>query len=380
MKKYLYIGIMAFALTACGHKEHDHDHEHEGHDHDTEVAEAKDHDHDHEKEPDGIVVLHTEMAERFGVKVDSVFSAPMAGSIRCSAVIERAAGSEGTVAAPVAGIVRYRANVGQSVKAGTPVASINASAVAGGDSNLAAKAALDAAEAEVNRLKPLYEEKLVTASEYQSAVAALGQARAAYSPTASGRTAVSPIAGTVTSLLATDGSYVEAGTPVATVAADSRLTLRAQTSADNYSRLRDVADVRIKTADGRSVLLTTLGGKSGGVSAGGGYATVTFTFNNDGTIAPGSTVETWLLSSGGEEIISLPLSAITEQQGEYFIYKEVLPEHYLKTQVTLGPSDGERVQILSGVEGGDRVVTSGVITVRLAESSGAIPSGHNHSH
>lgn len=376
MKKVFFVGIMAFALAACSHK--DHDHEHEGHDHGAEVAEAADHDHD--KEPDGIVVLHDEMAERFGVKVDSVCSAPMAGSIRCSAVIERAAGSEGVASAPVAGIVRYRVNVGQTVGAGTPVAAVNASAVSGGDSNLAAKAALDAAEAEVNRLKPLYEEKLVTAAEYQAAVAALGQARAAYSPAAAGGVAVSPIAGTVTALLAAEGSYVEVGAPVATVAADGRLTLRAQTSADNYSRLRDITDVRLLTADGRSILLSDLGGKPGGVSADGGYATVVFSFNNDGTLAPGSTVEAWLLSSGREDVIALPLSAITEQQGEHFVYKEVLPEHYLKVPVTLGQSDGDRVRILSGLGEGDRVVTAGVITVRLAESSGAIPSGHNHSH
>lgn len=379
MKKVFFVGFMALALAACVHHK-DHDHDHEGHDHGAEVAEAADHDHDHDKEPDGIVVLHDEMAERFGVKVDSVCSAPMSGSIRCSAIIERAAGSEGIVSAPVAGIVSYRVNVGQKVGAGSPVASVNASVVAGGDSNLAAKVALEAAEAEVNRLKPLYDEKLVTAAEYQAAVAALGQARAAYSPAAAGGAAVAPIAGTVTSLLAADGSFVEAGAPVATVAADGRLTLRAQTSADNYQRLHDVSDVRILTSDGRSILLSGLGGISGGVSAAGGYASVVFFFNNDGTIAPGSTVEAWLLSSGRENVISLPLSAIIEQQGEHFVYKEVLPEHYLKTPVTLGPSDGERVRILSGIGEGDRVVTSGVITVRLAESSGAIPSGHNHSH
>lgn len=372
MKKAFFIGIMAFALSAlagCGPKGSN-----------AEAAEATDADHKHETEQDGIVMLHDEIAERFGVKVDSVYAAPLAGSIRCSAVIERAAGSEGIASAPVAGTVRYRVNIGQTIGAGAPVASINASAVAGGNSNLAAKAALDAAEAEVRRLKPLYDEKLVTAAEYQAAVAALGQARAAYSPAAAGGAAVSPIAGTVTAMLAADGSYVEAGAPVATVAADGRLTLRAKTSADNYSRLRDVSDVRLQTADGRYILLSSLGGKSGGVSSDGGYATIVFTFNNDGTLAPGSTVEAWLLSSDAENVISLPLSAITEQQGETFIYKEVLPEHYLKFPVTLGSSDGERVQILSGVEEGDRVVTAGVITVRLAESSGSVPSGHNHSH
>ncbi|MDE6717857.1 MAG: efflux RND transporter periplasmic adaptor subunit [Muribaculaceae bacterium] len=372
MKKSCLIGIIAIVviiLAGCARKESN-----------AEAVHVSAQHHEDEDEPDGIVMLDRELAERFGVKVDSIYASPMAGSIRCSALIERGAGSEGVASAPVAGIIRYRVNVGQNIGSGSPVASINTSAVAGGNTNLAVKATLDAAEAEVKRLKPLFEEKLVTATEYQAAVAALGQARAAYSPAAAGGTAVSPIAGTVTSLLAANGSYVEVGAPVAVIAADGRLTLRAKTSSDNYAHLRDVADVRLQTSDGRSILLSSLGGKSGGISSEGGYATITFTFNNDGTFAPGSTVQAWLLSSGVENVISLPLSAITEQQGETFVYKEILPEHYLKIPVTLGVSDGERVRILSGVEEGNRIVTSGVTTVRLAESSGAVPSGHNHSH
>ena len=372
MKKTVIAGIIVYVLlglASCESKGSK-----------VEVGEEADAEQSHGTDPEGIVMLHSDMAERFGVKVDSVYPASISGSIHCSALIERGAGSEGVASAPVGGIIRYRVNVGQNVSSSTPVASINASAVAGGNPNLAAKAALDAAESEVKRLKPLYEEKLVTAAEYQNAVAALGQARAAYSQAAAGGIAVSPIAGTITSLLAADGSYVEAGAPIATITSDSRLILRAKTSSDNYSRLREITDVRLQTSDGRMVLISSLGGKAGGISSDGGYATITFTFNNDGTLAPGSTVQAWLLSSGVDKGISLPLTAITEQQGETFVYKEVLPEHYLKIPVTLGPSDGERVEILSGVGAGDRIVTAGVTTVRLAESSGAVPSGHNHSH
>lgn len=372
-RKVLFLAATLPFFAAChhhdGHEGHDHEHGHE-------AVEG----HDEHDEPDGIVMLHDEMAQRFGVTVDSVISAPLGESLQCSATISRSAGSEAVVSSPVAGVVHYLVNVGGKVGAGSAVASVNAGAVSGGDVNLAAKAALDAAEAEVNRLKPLYEEKLVTAAEYQAAVTALAQARAQYSPRASGGRASSPIGGTVTALLASEGAYVEAGAPLASVASDGQLTLTARTAAENYSRLKAVKDARVRTADGRTLLLSSLGGKGGGVAADGGYATVSFTFNNDGTLAPGSTVEAWLLSEGGEPVIALPLTAITEQQGEHFVYREVMPEHYLKTPVVLGASDGERVVILSGVNPGDRIVSSGVITLRLAESSGAIPEGHNHQH
>lgn len=375
IKRILFIGALLSMLSGChghdhdSHEEHDHDHAHE--------AEKVD---EHDEEPDGIVMLHDEMAERFGVTVDSIVAAPMGESLRCSASISRASGLEAIVAASNAGIVHYLVNVGQTVGAGASIASVNPSAVTGGDPNRVAKAALDAAQAEVNRLKPLFDEKLVTAAEYQAAVAALAKAQAEYSPRAAGGRATSPIAGTITALLAAEGAYVEAGAPLASVASDGQLTLTARTSAENYSRLKDVKDARVRTADGRTLLLSALGAKGGGIAADGGYATISFSFNNDGTLAPGSTVEAWLISEGGAPVISLPLTAITEQQGEHFVYREVLPEHYLKVPVKLGTTDGERAVVLSGVNPGDRIVMTGVITLRLAESSEAIPEGHTHNH
>ena len=47
--------------------------------------------------------------------------------------------------------------------------------------------------------------------------------------------------------------------------------------------------------------------------------------------------------------------------------------------MTLGESDGERIEIKSGVKAGDRVVTRGAIQVKLASASNAIPA-HNHNH
>ena len=50
-----------------------------------------------------------------------------------------------------------------------------------------------------------------------------------------------------------------------------------------------------------------------------------------------------------------------------------------KQEVTLGESDGERVEILTGVKQGDHVVTKGAVQVRLASAANAIPA-HNHNH
>ena len=109
------------------------------------------------------------------------------------------------------------------------------------------------------------------------------------------------------------------------------------------------------------------------------YVPVTFEFDNKGDIIPGSFVEVWLLSSPMENVISVPRTALTEEQGIYFVYLQLDEEGYLKQEVTIGADNGQSVQILTGVKAGDRVVTEGAYQVRLASASNAIPA-HSHEH
>lgn len=356
--------ITALALCACGPKEGAHS---------DEGAAAEGHDHDSPE----LIELADYQAERFGVVVDTVRPGDFATVIRASGVIERSADNAATASAPAAGIVRINSgiSVGASVARGARLASIDPTAVSGGDSNRAARAALDAARREVERLTPLYNDKLVTAADYNAALAALEEAKAAYSPAATGGRVAAPIGGIVTELFVADGAYVQPGDPIASISADRNLTLHAEVAPELYGSLAAVTDARIGNF--------TLGEHSGrktGVSAENGYACVFFTFDGAGRIAPGTGVEVWLLGEPRPGVISLPLDAVVEQQGDYFVYLRHSPGHYVKVPVTIGETDGRRVEITSGLHGGEPVVTASAMTVRLAESSGAVPEGHSHSH
>ena len=359
MKKS-YLILLCLAMTACGHDHNSHKDAEEANHHDSELIELSD-----------------SQAARFGVSVDTVRPGDFATIISASGIIERSNGNAATASAPISGIVKFvkNVNVGTRVSKGALLASIDATAVSGGDDNRAAKAALDAARREVERLKPLYDNRLVTAADYNNALTAYEQAKAAYSPSASAGRIVSPISGLVTTLLVQNGAYVQAGDPVATVSIDDMLTLHAEVPPATYSLLQEVTDARIG-----DFTLSEHGGKKSGVSSENGYACVFFTFNNDGQIAPETGVSEKLLGSPRQGVISLPLDAISEQQGEYFVYLRHSPGHYEKLRVTLGENDGRKVEITSGLHGGEAVVTAGAMTVRLAESSGAIPEGHSHQH
>ena len=105
-----------------------------------------------------------------------------------------------------------------------------------------------------------------------------------------------------------------------------------------------------------------------------------FTVSHKHGLTPGATFTAFLAGSKRDGVVTLPLSGISEQQGAYFVYERVHPEAYVKRRVTLGTSDGERVEIKSGLSRGAIVVSEGATAVRLAETGSAIPEGHTHNH
>lgn len=366
--KLITIFAMGLLLAACSKKA------------DTQHQEAPTVEQSHDDDGhDDLIELPDDRAARMGVKVDTVMPGEFAYTIKAAGVIERTASESGTASAPIAGTVQLSPGVtpGAKVAKGAVLARINPNAVSGSNPNVAARAAIDAAQREVNRLKPLLDERLVTIKEYNDALEKLELAKAQLqSVSVPVRTVVAPIAGTVTALNVADGSFVNPGDAVATVSADSELTLRAEVPAEYYPQLEQVTDARING----DFLLGAHGGRKGGISSANGYGSVWFTFRNDGTVMPGSGVEVWLLGSPRQGVVSVPADAVIEQQGEHYVFLRHSPGHYVKLPVSLGAADGSRVEITSGLKGGEPVVTAGAMTVHLAESSGTVPEGHSHSH
>ena len=357
-----------------------HKHSHEGHVHGEESEEAE------AKPDDGEIVLSPAMAERFGVATDTIQAAPMAATIRATGVVLNTADGAAVVAAPAAGTLRIARGImpGVKVAAGSVIASVNAQGVAGGDTNAAAKAALDAAKRELDRLEPLHAERLVTDDVYNAARAAYESARAAYSTRAEGGRAVSPIAGVITSLDAVQGQYVDAGQAIATVSASQRLQLRVDVPERRRSALAQVDGVNVRVPGSEAVVALKarrVAASNAMAASMPGYVPVYFEVDNDGTLAPGATVDAWLTAEAkGEPVISLPRTAVSEQQGRYYVYVRLDEDCYRKLPVTLGASDGVRVAVTSGLKGGEAVVTEGVSEVRLAETAGVVPEGHSHNH
>lgn len=352
--------------------------EHAGHDHDHGAGEASD-------EPEGVIHLSDKMADRLGVKTGNVSDGDFTTAVKVAGVIEPGAASAGAASAPTAGIVTLASGIapGAEVRAGQLIATVRADAVTGGDPNRAARADLQAAKAELDRIKPLWEERLVTRAQYNQAVADYERARAAFSaPAASGRV-TAPVSGVISSLAARTGQFVETGAVIAEINGSGSMILRAEVPAAQYGSLGTVTDARVVLPySGESFLISESGGRRTGASAAGaraGYVPVTFSFSAPGAM-PGTAVEVYLLGTTSRKALTVPVSAIVEQQGDYYVYLKVGEDIYLKQPVTLGAADGSRREVLSGLHGGETIVTEGTTAVTLAAAAGNVPEGHSHQH
>ena len=367
------------------HEGHNHAHEakadaHEGHDHD--------HGHAHGSNPDEII-LAPEKAKAAGVASMEIQPKAFRQVIKASGEVQSAQGNESTIVANVSGIVSFQRSVteGMQVGKGTALMSISASKLQDGDPAERARIAYESAKADYDRASRLVESQIVSQKEFNAIKEKYENAKLAYEAIAKNQTkkgvsVESPMGGYIKNLLVKEGDYVAVGQPLATVTQNNRLFLRADVSERYYKYLNGITSANFKTPyDNQVYELKALNGKllSYGKSAGSFYVPVTFSFDNKGDIMPGSFVEIYLLSKPMENTIVLPIEALTEEQGLYFIYIQKCAESYRKQEVKLGASNGKEVQILSGVTPGDKVVVKGAYHVKLASASNALPA-HSHEH
>lgn len=335
------------------------------------------------------IVIHPEEAEKFGIKTTAINPSAFHNVIPASGSVDYSPESSVTIGSPVAGrlVLATGLSVGSSVRAGQTIADIRADGISGGNVDAAAKARLDAAKRELDRITPLHADGIVTTRDLNAARQAYQEAKAAYSPAAASGRVSSPIAGVIAALPAANNEIVSVGTPIATVVRQGRLTLRADVPEKYYSELSGVTSCRILTpGTDRWISLDELDGRKEGILSGNqsdgrqGYVTVIFSFVNDGSVSPGSFAEVNLLSGTRDGVIAVPAGAITEQQGQTFVYKRLDEHGYEKVPVVCGLTDGKLTEIKSGLQPGDEVVSEGTVFVKLAETKGNAPEGHSHNH
>ena len=377
------------------HSHEGHNHEHEGHDHEHETAEEHA-GHNHEskatKHSDEIIFPKAQAAKTT-FEVREIQSASFNQVVKTTGQVLAAPGDEAVIVATSNGIVSFSSNKlteGTKVQKGQSLFQISSKDIAEGDYYTKVKATYEAAKASYDRAEALVKDKIISQKEFESTKLEFENAKTAYDAVSNNKTAKgvsvnAPINGHMKNILVKEGEYITVGQPLATVSQNQRLVLRAEVSQRYYNAMQSVKSANFKTPyDNKVYSLEDLNGRllSFGKTSNENsfFIPVSFEFDNKGEVIPGSFVEVYLISSPIENTLSIPVSALTNEMGIYYVYVQIDEEGYRKQEVALGANNGKEVQIIKGLHPGDRVVTQGAYQVKMASASGAIPHGHSHEH
>ena len=379
-RQLFFIAMIGLSLlSACRQHEHD-----EALPAEAEHADADRHDH-------ADILFPADRAKAVGIQTDTIKAGAFHGIIKTGGKILSASGDETVLTATVAGVVSLARPVteGMAVSKGSTLFVLSSSALPEGDIVQRTYITYQTAKADYERARALVAEKIVSDKDFQAAEAAYERAKLAYDAVGKGNTTKgvsvrTTVGGFVKECMVKAGDYVEIGQPLMIVSQNKHLYLRAEVAERDYASLSQVVSAKFKTAYSDKVYdlaelaghLVSYGKTSEGASP---FIPVTFAFDNATGIIPGSFAEVWLLTTTRNHVVSVPVSALTEEQGAYFVYVQEDEDSYRKQAVSLGATDGQRTEITAGLREGDCIVTAGAVHIKLAAAGSNIP-GHTHNH
>lgn len=293
---------------------------------------------------------------------------------------------ERVVAAPVAGMIsRLMVALGDSVKAGQPVATLRSQELAAAQRDTA-EAAVQArlAEESAQRDEALFEEGIVAESRVQATRAALTQARAhlaerraslrllGYSAAeiaaaeqgeklSDSVNLVAPIAGTVLEVQAATGGRVEAATPLLRIASLGTLWLEIHAPVDTAALLTPGQKVVVPGTRAEGKVLVV--GSS--VSAAQAVLIRAQVGNPDGELRLNQQVTVRIEGKAGGQKWRVPGRAIVRQDGKDWVFVEAAGG-FLPMAVQVLSRSGQAAAVEAPFTGREQVVVEGVAAVKAA--------------
>jgi RND family efflux transporter MFP subunit len=321
---------------------------------------------------------------------------PFGQVIRTTAQVQSSQGDEIIVGAKMNGMVSVSGNAvleGKEVSKGQVLFSISGSQMADNNSSVRyaeAKNNLEKATADYQRSRELAEDQIVSQKNLLDAKNQFDNAKALFDNlnnnfNASGQRVKSPINGFINQVFVENGTYVEAGQPIVKVSQNKTLTLRAEVQQKYASLLGSITSANIRSMnEDKTYSLEELNGKVvsfGKAASSDNYLVpLILQIDNTGSFTPGGFVEVYLKTMTNSQALTIPTTALLEDQGTYFVYVQLTPELFEKREVKTGATDGIRTEITQGIHLDERIVTQGAILIKLAQATGTLDAHSGHVH
>jgi RND family efflux transporter MFP subunit len=328
-------------------------------------------------------------------------------SLRVAAETLPRTGGEATVTAPASGllIVDRPVAVGTTIEIGTELASILPPAGPTTDTaslqlaETEAKVSLEQAQRDRARAERLLAAGAVPARRAEEArsVEATAQARlqaaqtrlAQFDSTRTGDgkeagvkrfTVRAPISGILAESNAISGANTEAGKTLFRIVDINSIFVSGVVPESDFSKLRELSGAEIEMPDGQIRAAGRLVAVGRLVDAETRTVPVTYEADNrDRRLAINQTVFLRLFLTPMGKAPVVPEAAIIDDAGRPVVFVQRGGETFLRRPVKLGIRNHGMVQVLEGVDAGDRVVTKGAYLIRLSTMSSAVPA-HGHVH
>lgn len=303
-------------------------------------------------------------AEAVPVEVEMVQTRPMSASYQGTAPLE--ARGEAQVVAKTSGVaLRVLAEEGQAVRAGQTLVQLDNE-----QQRLRvaqASAQVSKLEANFRRASQLAEQQMVSAADVdqlrfdlQNARAALNLARLELSYT----TVKAPISGMIASRGIKTGNLVQINTPIFRIVDVSRLEATLNVPERELETLKVGQPVRLhvdalpgEQFEGRVDRIAPV------IDAGSGTFRVITAFSGGGLLQPGMFGRLQIDYDQRASALAMPRAALLEDESEPTVF--VLRDGKASRQVVqTGYSDGQWLEVRSGLAAGDRVVTAGKVALR----------------
>lgn len=275
--------------------------------------------------------------------------------------IERSGDTQIALTAPVEAVVeQIVVPAGAAVTAGQIVARLRPSP-ASREQLHTAQAEARAAELALARAERLRKDGLSSDAEVESARArsvAVSALNASLRERNSALMLRATVAGFVDSVAASPGDLVQPGTAIATLTRSDRTRARFGIDPARVSTLVTDMPIEIHPSDNSPSFTVPIASVSPLVSAQTRLASILADIPASRGLAAGLPLSAKVVTQASRQTVSVPYAALLDDGGQPFVFvvtKDIAHRH----DVTVGAINGPTAAILSGVQEGDMVVTSG---------------------
>ncbi|EGV42877.1 efflux RND transporter periplasmic adaptor subunit [Bizionia argentinensis JUB59] len=242
----------------------------------------------------------------------------------------------------------------------------------------AAKASVNAAQVEVNKLKPLVDKNIISSVQLETANAKLLQAQSAYNSIGANidyANVKSPVDGFVGSINFRKGSLVSSQDPMPLTSVSSIDNVYAYFSMNEKAFISFIADAKGETSKEKleqfpDLKLELANGKlyeksgkietiAGDINAQTGTITFRAKFDNKGGVLRNGSSGTILVPKTYENVLVIPAESTFERQGKSFVY-EVLNDSLAAKPVTILKSSNRIYIIEDGLKDGEIILAKGL--------------------